>query len=294
MKIAKQVDLFHCQWAIPSGFVALIIKKIYKKPFIVTTRGIDLHLSLNNYLWKKALLITLNNADYITSNNAIHIEELKKFTSKKKLVLMPNGLDYNIYKFKNKNEARIKLNLGNKQKIILYVGFLIERKRVDVLINIFNKLTKKHDFLKLIIVGEGPLHTDLKNLAEALNIKDKIIFTGEVKPNKVVDYMNASDIFVLPSSYEGRPNVIIEAMACKLPVVTTNVGDVSELIKNGKEGFVVNNDNEMYNSIEKLLSDKNLRNKLSNAAFESVKKSNPNWSICAKEYKKIYNKILKN
>ncbi len=294
IKIAKRVDLFHCQWIIPSGFIAFIIKKIYKKSFIVTTRGSDLLLSLNDSLWKKPLLMVLNNADYVTSNNNAHIEELKKITNQKKVILMPNGIDYNKYKPQDKEKAREKLNLDNKSTIILFIGFLIERKRIDVLINVFSNLSKKYDFLKLVIVGDGPLRINLENLVKSLNLFDKVIFTGDVEPDFIPNYMNSSDIFVLPSSYEGRPNVIIEAMACKLPIVTTNVGDLSKLIKQGKEGFLVNNNNELYFCIEKLLLNHDLRYKLANNAFNSVKKNNPTWSKCAKEYIKLYRKILKN
>ena len=286
--ISKKSDIIHAQWIIPSGFIGVILKKIYNKPLVVTTRGAELILSSKNKFWRLFLQYTINNADFIASNNVEHIKILKSLgVSDKKIKFIPNGLDYDLYKPRSKKIIRKKLNLNLNDKIILYVGYLIERKRVDILINSFKELLKFHPNLKLIIVGDGPLKQNLISLTLNLNLQSNVIFLGKLRSEEVALYMNAADVFSLTSSSEGRPNVVLEALASGLPVITTPVGDVTSFLINNVNAFIVDPPN-FVDKLHKILSSKVLRNKFSKNGLNAVKKANPSWEESAKPYINLY------
>lgn len=127
--------------------------------------------------------------------------------------------------------------------------------------------------LKLVLIGDGALKSDLENLAKNLNIQDKIIFTGNLAKSEVNKYYLASDLYILNSKNEGCPNVVLEAMSYGLPVIATRVGGVSGMIEDRQSGFLVNRGD--YDTIKELITrlyqDKNLRDNIRQAAKNRIK-----------------------
>ncbi len=290
----KKADIVHAQWVIPSAFIGVFLKVFYGKPLIATTRGTELVLSSKSFIWRQFLKYTIKRCDYLVSNNFKHLEIFNKFgVNENKIIHIPNGLDYFLYKKRDKRIIRKKLGFSYSEKIILFVGHLIKIKRVDVLIGIFKKILKQNSKTRLIIVGDGPLRNELNSLVNNFGLKSKVQFMGSVNPEMVALYYNAADVFVLTSSSEGRPNVVLEAMASGLPVVTTNVGDVGGIIKDGNNGFIVNVDDisAFAEKLEKLLSNKKLLEKFSHNGFETVRKFNPSWKDAGDQYIQLYGRV---
>lgn len=152
--------------------------------------------------------------------------------------------------------SKIKPNLGgnkemitddNKEVVIGIVARLSEEKGHSELIDAFSSLAKLYRFIKLIIVGEGPLHNILEKQTRIMGIEDKVIFTGfQIDIDK---YLNNMDIFVLPSRTEGLPVAILEAMAKGLPVIATRTGGITELVEDHKTGILVD-----YKRVDQLVS----------------------------------------
>ncbi|EMA15949.1 glycosyltransferase [Haloarcula amylolytica] len=145
---------------------------------------------------------------------------------------------------------------------LLYVGRLSEEKAIDDLLRGFQRLDTRDDTVHLHVVGSGPSATQLKQLAAQLGITDAVTFHGFVpKGPDLWAYFDDADIFVLPSQTEGLPRVVAEAMARGLPVVTTAVGGLPELIDHGRNGMLVDprNVDVLMDTIETVREDANLR-----------------------------------
>jgi D-inositol-3-phosphate glycosyltransferase len=169
-----------------------------------------------------------------------------------KVSVIPCGVNLELFKPGDKTTARKKLGLGSG-KIILFVGRVERLKGIDKLIQALPYL----DDIKprLVIVGEdgnrpGEIK-NLKNLAERLGLTDSITFTGLVDYEKLPDYYNAADVFVFPSYYESFGLAPLESLACGTPVVATNVGDLTNIVRQGQTGYILT-DNEPRQLVEKI------------------------------------------
>lgn len=183
-----------------------------------------------------------------------------------KITTIPVGI--NIQQFSggiDKNRIRAKYSIHNQDILILFVGVLGKVKNLGFLINSF-KLISSNENVKLVIVGDGDEKNGLMKTVEDLNLHHKVIFTGEVAHSSINEFYSISDLLVLTSKSEGSPNVIREALASGIPVVSTNVGDVKEIIDNKYLGIVIDDYNErkfadaILKTIDLIKNEKNLIN----------------------------------
>lgn len=177
------------------------------------------------------------------------------------------------------------------EKIIIAVGRLVEQKDFKTLIKAFSIVTKEIKS-RLLILGKGPLESELKKLCESLGIKDKVIFAGFKKnPYK---YMKLSDVFVLSSKWEGFGHVIVEAMAVGTPVISTNCkSGPSEIIKDNQYGILVpvNNYKILADEIIRLLSNNHLMKKYKEKGL--IRSKDFNALNITKMYEKVFDELLK-
>src|SRR5262249_36764145 len=143
---------------------------------------------------------------------------------------------------------------------ILCVAMHNEKKGIDVLLRAFALIHDKEPSLKLVLAGDGPLHGQLKDLASALGIANKVEFLGQQGRVQVVNLLHRCEVFVLPSRSEPFGIVLAEAMACKKPIVATTAGGIPEIIENQKNGILVEPDNEkaLAEALITVLKDENL------------------------------------
>lgn len=234
---------------------------------MVKSRKNILFFKLFNFMEKSALKKAerIIAVDHITNN--FYLSEYPWI--KNKLLLLPTGVNLN--KFKSMDKKRIKLKYGYKlkDKIILFVGRLKKVKRVDKIIDTISNIKDLN--VKLLIFGNGPEEKSLKNKAQLLNLKNQVIFHNAVPRDKVTEILNLGDVLVLFSRYEGSPLIVKEALACGTPVVSNNVGDIPNVIKNDINGYIVQKDN--INLLSRYI-EKGLKNseKMRENCIESVKK----------------------
>jgi len=226
------------------------------------------------YAFKKINFIPVGISDYITNN----IIDKYKIPSNK-IECIYNGVDIDKFNVVEKNNDKITL---------INVGTLYHVKNHAFLIRSFKKLIDKGYDLKLNILGDGQLREELENLIKDLELEDFVELKGIV--NNVSDYLQQADIYCGSSIFEGLPISILEAMACGLPVVSTNAGGVVDIVKNDVNGYVCNDlDEEKYSSlIEKIILDKNLRCEMSNNSRKIVEKLSV--KNCARQYEELYTK----
>lgn len=235
-------DLIDSHFAYPDGFAAVLLGKHFKKPVTITLRG-TLNRLINYKLRKKEIRFALRNANKVFSVSEYLVRLARSLRiDVRKFVVIPNGVDAAQFQPLDKFKCREKLDIPPQKKVIITVSALTERKGQQRVIQVLPDLIKIHpDILYLVVGGssvEGDMSALLEKQVKSLGLDGYVCLTGEVPHTMVSQYLCASDVFVLATRYEGRANVLLEAMACGLPVITTNVCGNPEVVQNGKTGLL--------------------------------------------------------
>ncbi|MEM2570008.1 MAG: glycosyltransferase [Candidatus Bathyarchaeia archaeon] len=245
----NDVGLIHAHFAYPEGLAGLLAKRMTDKPLIVTVHGYDIlteesvkyGLRLNKN-FDAIIKWVLNEADaVITSSNATFKEARKIISAHENIYLIPNGVD--VQRFNphlNGSYLKEKLKIG-EDKVVFTLRHHELKYGIEFLIKAAPLVLRERNRNNVMFVvgGDGPLRNYHEKLAEKLNIKDKVIFTGRIPQDEVPYYYSMSDIVVVPSLQEAFGLVVSEAMACGKPVIGTNVGGIPDQIIDGYNGFLV-------------------------------------------------------
>ena len=245
------IDLIHAHFAYPEGLVGLLVKRTSKKPLIVTIHGYDLlcdsRIGYGARLNKKADTIikkVLNTCEaIIVESHATYNEAAKIIPDNTKLHLIPAGIDIERF-HPTLNGTPIKKKLGiERKKVVFTLRSHKPKYGLEFLIKAVPLVTKENEDIIFIIGSDGPLKSYHEHLAENLNVKDKILFTGRIPHNEVPYYYALSDIVVVPSLQEAFGLVVTEALSCGKPVIGTKVGGIVDQIIDGYNGFLVQPEN---------------------------------------------------
>jgi len=224
-------DIIHMQGLLADGLIGLRLKYKYNKSVIVSVWGEDVTKFSKEMFSKNLARRTLRNADAIICQSNFLKDELKKLgITKKKFFTITIGPLLSRFKPLDRNKSRKILNLPENRKIILFVGGLIPRKGVEFLIRATKTIAEKNKDILVLLIGRGFLDNKLKKLTSELKLNRYIRFLGIKNNEDIVTYVNACDVFVLPSLNEGLPVVLCEALACGKPVVATAVAGTPELV----------------------------------------------------------------
>ena len=236
-----EFDLIHAHFTYPSGYVGARLKEGYDKPLIITGHGYDVYdLPFRNAEWNKKIRSVLNTADYILTPSKSNYDKLVQLDiSEENVCIIPNGYEQNVFKNILSSKAKEKLDLPEDKKIILSVGNLELIKGHKYLIEAIKEVVKREKNITCLIVGSGSEKKDLINLIDRLNLNNYIKLVGRRPHKEIPLWMNACDVFVLPSLNEGNPTVMFEALGCGKPFIGTNVGGIPEIITNKKLGIIV-------------------------------------------------------
>lgn len=227
-------------------------------------------------LWKYHPVIL--SASYFTSPSCSLARNIGPYI-KRKIDVIPNGIDSTLY-YQNYLSNPNKLH----RPIVLCLSRLSPEKRVEDAILSMPKLLEQHPHMVLRIVGDGNERDSLENLVKELNLSQSVEFVGHIPHNEVLSYYHSATVFLLPSNDEGFPNTFLEAIACGLPVVTTPVGDLNEVVTNAGNGVIVNHQSphEIAEAISMICSDSKTYADFSNKSLELAKKYS--WEEVGHEY----------
>ena len=235
-----EFDLIHAHFIWPSGYVGAKLKERYDKPLIITGRGHDVYdLPFRDKEWREKIEYALNEADYVITVSNSLLEYIKKLNVKTSTKVILNGFRTDLFCPRDLEKCRKILDLPLDKKIILTVGNLVEVKGQKYFIEAMKEVVNHRRDVFCIIVGSGNLKNKLEKQIKKLGLKNYVRLVGEKMHDEIPLWMNACDIFVLPSLAEGNPNVMFECMGCGKPFVGTTVGDVSEVITNEKLGLLI-------------------------------------------------------
>lgn len=200
--------------------------------------------------------------------------------------------------FSTNTESIVLPEVLKGKKVFSFLGSLEEKKGVFDIINVFSGIIKENPSVMLILGGEAPnseVYQKLKNLIRNLNIEKYLYLYGAVSGKEKIKLLKASHIFVFPSYAEGFPNALLEAMAAGLPVVSTTVGAIPELIEDGRNGFLIS-PGDLANLKEKLLTlleNETLRRKMGEENMRKVRE-NYDIEIIAQRLSSIYDSVMSN
>ena len=295
LKIIKKTkpNVIHAHWILPQGFVAALAHKITRVPFVLTTHGADIY-GLQGKFASALKGFALRNAATVTVVSK-NIQELilQQFGEQVQTKVIPMGVDSTLF-HPEKKDPQIRKRHGIKGPFLLYVGRLSEKKGVRYLLEAVPEITKHHSQAKLLIIGTGEQRQNLLQLTKDLNITDNIIFAGALPNNDVPPYFATADIFIGPSitaeggDTEGFGLTFVEAGMSGCIVVATDVGGISDIIENGKTGFLVKEKNyaQLAVVINKIL-EKDIKLDQVKEANRRVFCSRFDWSLISDKYKKV-------
>ncbi|KFD40800.1 glycosyl transferase family 1 [Peptococcaceae bacterium SCADC1_2_3] len=281
-------SIVHSQ-SISMGMPGFLIKKLFKKPYLVWGQGTDVYFP--GLFMRPLSKLVLRNTDAAIALTEDMKEKMQKICNRE-FVVISNGINLERFDDLLGDALRYKLQASSDERLVIFVGRFRPEKGVRYLIEAMKIIRQKSRSIRLILGGEGPEEEDLKRLIEQLNLGDCVDFLGQIPNEDVSRYMVAAHVFVLPSLSEGFGIVNLEAMASGLPIVASKVGGLPEIIEDGENGFLVEprSPKQIADKVLLLLADDELRERISKNNKEKAK--NYSWTSIIEKLEKVYQNCL--
>jgi len=290
----EKLDLLHVHYAIPHASAAFMAQEILKTynifiPTITTLHGTDITLVGKDPSFEPVITFSINKSNFVTAvSESLKQETFNHFNITNNIEVIPNFINIKNYQLLN-NDKYKKRFAPNNEYIITHISNFRKVKRIDDVINIFEKVNNKLSS-KLIFVGDGPERNKAELLCREKNLSNNVIFLGNLK--STIEVLNISDLFLLPSEKESFGLAALEAMASGVPVISTLSGGIPELVEHGKNGYLSNigDINNMAQNSIKILENKNTHldfkmSALKRAKYFDIENILP-------QYEKLYKKAL--
>ncbi|CAM4167710.1 N-acetyl-alpha-D-glucosaminyl L-malate synthase BshA [Pedobacter westerhofensis] len=290
----EKLDILHVHYAIPHASAAFMAKQILETygiyiPFVTTLHGTDITLVGKDPTYKPVVTFSINKSDGVTTVSADLKEDTKKhFDITNEIEVIPNFIDFTRFSLKAKDHFK-KAIAPNNERILIHTSNFRKVKRTADVIKMFKLI---HDQIpsRLLMVGDGPDRANNEQLCRDLGIGDQVRFLG--KQDAIEEILSVSDLFLMPSETESFGLAALEAMACKVPIITSNAGGLPELNVDGFCGYMSNvgDVEDMAAKAISILKDDEVLNRFKENAFTraqdfDLKKILP-------YYIEMYNKII--
>lgn len=291
-----KLDILHVHYAVPHASVAYMAKKILLNegiyiPVVTTLHGTDITLVGKDPAYEPTVTFAMNKSDGLTAvSESLKRDTLNFFDVKKEIKVIPNFIDFD--RFKKTNKDHFKLAIApNGEKIITHVSNFRKVKRVSDVVRIFDRIVQQLP-AKLLLVGDGPERQNLEQLCRELHLCDHITFLG--KQDAVEELLAISDLFIMPSSSESFGLSALEAMACEVPVISSNAGGLPEVNIHGVTGFLsdIGDVADMANNAIRILQDEALHQQFRQQALEQAKGFELHHILPI--YEEYYREVIKN
>ena len=290
----EKLDILHVHYAIPHAAVAYMTKQILKSygihiPFITTLHGTDITLVGNDNSFAPVVEFSINSSDGVTTvSEQLKQETQKTFGITRDIKVIHNFIDFSRFRKTNKDHFR-KAIAPDGEKILVHISNFRKVKRVDDVIHIFERVSKKMK-AKLLMIGDGPERKHMEELCRTLHLCDEIRFLG--KQEAVEELLAISDLFILPSENESFGLAALEAMACEVPVISSNAGGLPEVNIDGVTGYMcdVGDVKGMADRCIELLQDEESLNVFRKNAYLQAKRFDINEIL--PQYEAYYNEVI--
>ena len=278
-------DILHAHYASSYGFVGAALGF---HPFVVSVWGSDIiEFPKRSLVHRKMLQYSLSQADKITVTSRLLEEAAEGLAPvKQKITRTPFGVDLERFKPESKP--------GRKDQIILGLIKNLDRKYgIEYLLKGFALVEKSYKNIRLVIAGDGPLKDQLRELAFQLGCQEKVEFLGRIPHSQVPTLLNEMDIFIMPSIHESFGVAALEASACGLPVIASDVGGIPEVVVHRKTGLLIppGNPEALAEAVVYLIENPDLREKLGKDGREFVMETF-DWQENAQRMENLYQELL--
>ncbi|WP_116125548.1 N-acetyl-alpha-D-glucosaminyl L-malate synthase BshA [Lewinella sp. IMCC34183] len=288
------LDLLHVHYAVPHAAVAYMARKILMSrgryvPFVTTLHGTDITLVGSNPAFAPTITFAINKSDGVTAvSDALKQSTLDNFEVSRPIEVIYNFIDF--ARFKRDNKEHFKRAIApHGERILIHVSNFRPVKRVDDVIYIF-KIINDQTPSKLLLIGDGPERNKCEDLSRRLGLTKDIRFLG--KQDAVEELLAVADVFLLPSASESFGLAALEAMACQVPVVSSDVGGIPEVNIDGVTGYTsgVGMVDKMAEDVLKIFESEETLQRFRAAALEQAERFDINNII--PRYEAFYQKVL--
>ena len=289
-----KLDVLHVHYAIPHASAAYLAKQILRAqgihiPVITTLHGTDITLVGKDSSYEPVITFSINESDGVTAvSEYLRNETYQYFPVKKEIEVITNFIDLSRFQRQQKDHFKLAI-CPNGEKLIVHTSNFRKVKRIDDVVLMFNQL-KDLVPSKLLLVGDGPERNRIESLCRELGLMQSVRFLGKL--DAIEEVLSVADLFVMPSESESFGLAALEALACEVPIITSNAGGLPELNVQGVTGFMskVGDVNDMVKNAVYVLQDDNLprfkANALARAKEFELSKILP-------QYEQFYEKIIK-
>ncbi len=293
---------FDFTWSIMAfhaGLASLFFKYKTKVPYLLTLQSgdSDKFLRKRTWFWSYYYKKIYKQAKLTQVISKFLGKRSRKMGNKGEIVLVPNGVDLNIFKLslsvEEKDKLKKELNINQDEIVLITTSRLVLKNGLEYLIKSLNFLLYKSGLrAKLLIIGTGSEEAKLKSLGERLGVSEAILFLGFKEYKELPKYVEMADIFIRPSLSEGFGNSFVEAMAVNTPIIGTEVGGIPDFLKEGETGLFckVKDNISIAQAIEIYVCDKGLYERIQKKGRELVLEKY-SWDIIVKKMKKVFNKL---
>jgi L-malate glycosyltransferase len=289
----EKLDLLHVHYAIPHAVCAILAKQMVNQNLkvVTTLHGTDITVLGNDPSLIDAIKFGIEKSDIVTAvSNALIDQTNEIINPDKSIETVYNFIDDRVYQKSDASHLREEFEIKEDEKVIIHVSNFRPVKRVQDVVKTFAKIAEAMP-AKLLLVGDGPEVTAVCKLVKKLGLTDSVLFLG--KQDNLEELYSMSDLMLLLSEKESFGLVVLEAMACGVPCIGTNVGGLPEVISDGKTGYIceLGNIDEIADKAITILMDKSLQKFLSEQALNMVRNKFHAQTI-VEEYEKLYFNVL--
>jgi glycosyltransferase involved in cell wall biosynthesis len=286
-------SVIHAHWIIPQGLVASIVSRLFNIPLVVTIHGSDVFI-FNKGIPSKVAKYTIRGSDALTVNSTASLKALSIIEPRVRAQIIPMGIDLDKFSPLKKCDS-IKAKLNIEGALLLSVGRLVPLKGFAYVVSAMPTILKNYPTTKLIVIGDGPERKQLQKLAVELEVQENVIFLGNLPNNQLPEYYSSASIYIGPSIHtddgaqEAFGIVFLEALASGLPVISTGIGGITDIVQNEVTGLVVpEQDSEsIANSVLRLIRDQKLNSLIVKNGLTAVH-ATYTWQHTAKSFGQIY------
>lgn len=258
----EKLDLLHVHYAIPHATCAFLAKQILategiKIPVVTTLHGTDISVVGKDATYKPVVELGINQSDGVTAvSDDLRHETLSTFRVNVDIKVIPNFIDLQRF-HKQKKDHFKRIICPNDEKLLVHTSNFRKVKRIQDIIHTFGRL-KNMLPCKLVLVGDGPERPVMEQLCRDLHLCDDIRFVGKL--DAIEEVLSVADLFIMPSEKESFGLAALEAMACEVPIISTNTGGLPELNLQGVTGFLsdIGDIDDMVKNAFYILQDENL------------------------------------
>jgi L-malate glycosyltransferase len=289
----EKLDILHVHYAIPHAVCAILAKQMIRSDIkIVTTlHGTDITVLGSDPSLSEAIKFGIEKSDYVTAvSNSLVNQTYELLKPKKTIQTVYNFIDERVHRKIDSQELKNQFNIHSNEKVLIHVSNFRTVKRVPDVVKVFSKVVK-HIPAKLLLVGDGPEMSVVCDLVTKLGLRDKVLLLG--KQDNLEDLYSLSDLMLLLSEKESFGLVALEAMACGVPCIGTNIGGIPEVITDGVNGYIceVGEIDLIADRAITLLNDTDIYNQFSSNSLATVQEKFRADLIVA-QYEDIYSKLL--